>query len=199
MVRVRGKHALSSFAAALVTTAFAASGCSDPEPATSRVTLETELRVGGNGTAACPMTGPLFSIGTFGNPGLTPPEPVKPVEDGAADQQGTATIVCAVVASPQGGFDVRASAQLTGATGGLFRIEGNFKPEGAQNNIRVTLSKQPFGVFEGTDCTVTYVTEFQGVAAGRVWGQLDCPNANRQDTGASCQALAQFRFENCTQ
>ena len=46
---------------------------------------------------------------------------------------------------------------------------------------------------------MTYVTEFQGVAAGRVWGQLDCPNANRQDTGASCQALAQFRFENCTQ
>lgn len=192
-------HALTSFAAALVTTVLAASGCSDPEPATSRVTLETELRVGGNGTTACPMTGPLFTIGEFGNPGLTPPEPVKPVENGGADQQGTATVVCSVVANGAGGFDVRASAQLSGATGGLFRIEGNFKAEGAQSGIRVTISKQPFGVFEASDCTVTYATEFQGVAAGRVWGQLDCPSANRQDTGASCQALAQFRFENCSQ
>lgn len=199
MVRVRGKHAFSTLTAALAAAAVSAPGCSDPEPATPRVTLETELRVGSNSSKTCPNTGPLFTIGDFGNPVAEPKVDPKPIEDGQSDQQGRASVVCSVVASGNGAFQVRASAQLTGATGGLFKIEGTFRPEGEQTGIKVTLSKQPFGVFDASDCKVTYVGPFQGVAAGRVWGQLDCPTAERSDTGAVCQALAQFKLENCAQ
>jgi hypothetical protein len=199
MMRVQGKHAFSTLAAALAVMALGAPGCSDPAPATPRVTLDTELRVGTNTSQTCPQTGPLFTIGSFGNPVASPPEPVTPVEDGQSHQQGKAQVVCAVVASGNGAFDVKASAQLTGATGGLFRIEGSFRPEGEQTGVRVTLSKQPFGVFEAKDCKVRYEGDFQGVAAGRVWGTLDCADASRQDTGSACQALAQFKFENCAQ
>ncbi len=195
----RAKHVVSLFTAAVPVAVLAAVGCGDPEPATPRVTLETELRIGENTSQTCPQSGPLFTIGNFGIPGDAE-NPVSPVEDGQKEQQGTVNVTCAVTAAGNGIFDVRASTQLSGATGGLFKIEGQFRAEGVQTGIKATFSKQPFGVFESSDCTVTYEDPTRmGVAAGRAWGVLVCPKSERKDTGSVCEARATFRFENCAQ
>ncbi len=195
----RGKHVVTTLTVALASTVLAGVGCSDPEPATPRVTLETELRIGSNTSQTCPQSGPLFTIGEFGTLG-DETRPTKPVDDGQPFGQGSVSVSCAVTAAGNGGFDVRASTTLTGATGGLFKIEGTFRPEGQQTGITATLSKQPFGVFAGRDCTVEYdLSQGQGVAAGRVWGTLVCPKAERSDTGSVCESRATFRFENCAQ
>ena len=56
-------------------------------------------------------------------------------------------------------------------------------------------------MYEQTDhaCTVRYTTSFQGVAPGRVWGEITCPKAENAGAQTSCAATAKFRLENCTQ
>lgn len=195
-----------AFVAGLV--AVSINGCSDPEKAVSRVAFESQIQPGTHKSTECGQTGEWFHIGSFGNPALgrkvpTDPEsplidPVVPIEDGAADQQGTVAASCSV--TPEGeGFHVAAHAELSGATGGAVTLQGHFNKTGDQPAITVALTRR--GVtFTDVNCTARFDTVLgHAVAAGRVWAQVDCPNAENPGAQQICASSAQFRFENCAQ
>lgn len=177
-------------------------GCSDDVKATPQVIFDSaELRHGAS-TNNCVDVGPLFTVGDFGNQSTTPVQPATPIQDGQAFSQGTAGVACSVVASGADSFSVTASVTLSGATGGLFRIDGTFTTTGDQQNIHAqfanNLTKNNYDELDH-QCTVRYTTPFQGVAAGRVWGSITCPKVENSGAQTACEADAEFRFENCAQ
>jgi hypothetical protein len=195
-----------AFVAGLV--AVSANGCSDPAKATPRVAFDSQVQPGTHKSTECGQTGPWFSIGSFGNPALgrvndadpTSPlkDPVVPIDDGAADQQGTVAVSCSV--TPDGdGFRVAAHAELTGATGGAVTLQGHFNKAGDQPGIVVALTRRG-ETFTDNNCVARFDTVLgHAVAAGRVWALVDCPNAENSGAQQTCASHAQFRFENCTQ
>ncbi len=188
--------------------AMSANGCSDPENAVSRVAFESLIQPGTHKPSECGQTGTWFTIGRFGTPrlGRTDPnnpespliDPVVPIEDGAPDQQGTVVASCSI--TPEGeGFRVAAHAELSGATGGAVTIQGHFNKTGDQPDITVALTKRAV-TFTDSHCTAKFDTLLgHAVASGRVWAQVDCPNAENPGAQQICASSAQFRFENCAQ
>ena len=203
MSRTRAMVLSVSLAAMAVTAA----GCEDEDKATPQVIFDGEIR--GGASNDCRDVSRLFQIGEFGNASASPKVPSQPVKDGERGKpspydQGNVTVSCSVL--PTGGdqFDVAASLDLGGATGGFFRIDGRFKTTGDQSGIHAQFSsRKSANTYEQRDrtCVVRYLTTFQGVAAGRVWGQVTCPNAENinADNGTACEIVAEFRFENCSQ
>jgi transposase-like protein len=47
--------------------------------------------------------------------------------------------------------------------------------------------------------TALDATRGEGIAAGRVWAEVDCPNAANPAVQKVCAATMQLRFENCAQ
>jgi hypothetical protein len=185
-----------------------AAGCSEEQQATPRVTFDSQITPGTHSSKECGKTGTWFQIGSFGNPALgrkdpANPEselvdPVRPVDDGASDQQGTVSISCSVTPSGDG-FNVRAAAQLTGATGGAVTITGFLRPSGEQQDITMALTKRG-ETYADAKCVVRYDTQVgHAIAAGRVWAEIECANAEYVSAQQICKSAAQFRFENCSQ
>lgn len=175
-------------------------GCEEEKKATPQVIFDGRLERGtGNN---CADVGHLFTVGDFGNQARDPKVPAAPVKDGEAHDQGVVSVSCSVTAASADEFDVAGSVVLSGATGGLFRIDGKFKATGEQTGIHAIFSSRRSGnSYEQRDrqCTVRYTTAFQGVAAGRVWGEIECPKVENPGAQTECEAIAQFRFENCSQ
>jgi hypothetical protein len=192
------RHAIVLLAA--VPSALFMAGCSDDQKATPQVIFDAQIEHGtGND---CRESGPLFTVGDFGNQAATPPQPSQPIQDGQAWSQGAVSVSCSVTAAGADSFNVAASVELSGATGGLFRIDGVFKTTGDQGNIHALFSSRTSGnTYDQSDrgCTVRYTSQFQGVAAGRVWGEITCPKAVNSQAQTACQGVAEFRFENCAQ
>lgn len=193
----RVKHAIVSLLAMSSIVVMAA--CSDDENAPPQVIFQGST--GNSPNKDCRDSNELFDVGSFGIPAENKPSVAVPT--GSASGQGAADIVCSVQAAGPDTFNVSATLSVSGATGGLFSIEGQFKTSGAQTNIRVVASsRRSANSYEEKDraCVVTYDSPNMGVAAGRVWGNVVCPNAiNQSDDNRACKITAQFRFENCTQ
>jgi hypothetical protein len=201
----RRQHALAALIV-LGLSPLVVGGCSSDSKATPRVTLDTQIALGSHTTVDCPDTanGTWFQVGSFGNPAAgtnpdgTPTQPVVPVDDGGSFGQGTATVTCAVTAEGTG-FHVSATVSLSGATGGAFRIDGHFEANGDQGNIDTSMTAQGRGTYNQKDCVVRYAQPGETVAAGRVWGDIDCPNGTQSSTQRICHMQGEFRFENCAQ
>lgn len=197
----RRHHVLSAVTALAATGLFAA-GCGEDEKATARVTFTSEVTAGTHGVADCPETGTWFTIGSFGTPGAVgedgkPSDPVKPVDNGASEQQGSVTASCRVV--PEGdAFRVEAQAVLSGATGGSFLVSGLFRTSGDQTPVYASFTRQGT-TYKQNDCVAQYTEPLMTVAAGRVWATITCPNAEAASAQRICQGRATFRFENCDQ
>lgn len=202
------RHQLLAVALLSVATAALSSGCSEDEVSTPRVTFDSDISPGSNPSKECPQTGTWLTVGNFGNPALgrTNPadpesplvEPVRPVDDGADEQQGKVSLNCSVRESGDG-FDVAASVELTGATGGAVTVAGRFTPQGDQANITLSLSRRG-QTYRATDCVARYDTVAgHGVAAGRVWASITCAKAEDRSSQTTCQTRAQIRLENCAQ
>jgi hypothetical protein len=202
----RRHHLLAIVSIALVVGA-ASVGCSSPAQATPRVTFDSTVTAGTHPQAGCGKTGPWFTIGSFGTPNIhTDPadpasplvDPVRPVDDGAADQQGTVSISCSVTAAGDG-FDVRATVELTGATGGAASMFGHVLASGDNPNVTLNLTKSA-ETFKSDACIVRYdATAGQAVAAGRIWATVDCADANNTVSSQLCASHVQIRLENCAQ
>jgi hypothetical protein len=199
----RRHHALAAVMVLAMPAAIGA--CSSDQKATPRVTFDSRVSPGSHGSD-CPETGTWVSIGTFGNPGAgtkedgSPKEPVVPVDDGGEFGQGTAGVTCAV--TPEGdGFHVSATATLTATGGGAIFIDGHFTASGNQENISATFTSNERGSYVETDhkCTAIYSQPLETVAAGRVWADINCPNAELKSQNRTCNFDATFRFENCGQ
>src|SRR5262249_6598617 len=124
------------------------------------------------------------------------------IADGQDFEQGKVSVACSVTSAGNNSFNVTATVDLSGATGGLFRVDGVFSTTGDQNSIHATFSsRRTTNTYDEGDrkCVVRYTTPFEGVAAGRVWGEITCPNAVNSVAQKTCAATATFRFENCSQ
>ena len=184
--------------AALGTSAIA--GCSgDPQP-TSRAYIKSTVGAGVDGSAACGVTDPDWV--TIGDP--------KASKNDGDDQSGlTIHVSCSVKSNGDGSFSVNAIGTL--GNKGSLTVNGKFTTSGDQSNIRGVFQRGDFGSFSDTACTVSYSLQpgFMGVAAGRVWGYIDCehaadPNQQRMDSKGNpiprtCKAQGEFKFENCSQ
>jgi len=204
----RRQHLIVSLSVVLVTAAVT-SGCKDEVQATPRVTFDSSIALGKHSSKECTQTGSWFKIGSFGNPALgrTNPDdpasplvdPVKPVEDGGDDQQGKASVSCSVVESGDG-FDVALHAELSGATGGAMTITGRLLRAVESKGVSAALTRKGETYNGAGNCTVTFNTAIgHAIAAGRVWAQLDCPDAEAPSQQRICATTAEFRFENCAQ
>ena len=143
----------------------------DTSRAVPQAIFEGRLEKGTNDD--CNGAGPLFALGAFG-------PPATPIKDGESVAQGTAKVSCSVTAAGSDDFDVVGSVALSGASGGLFRVDGRFKATGEQSGIHAIFSSGTSGdTYEQTDraCVVRYTTQFQSAAPGRVWGEITCPKA----------------------
>jgi hypothetical protein len=193
---IRRTHAL--VLAAAVPAIAVLGACEDDEKATPQVVFAGTIE----GGAECQDSGNLFTIGDFGNLALQPPQPSRPIKDGEAYQQGGVAVDCSVTPAGANEFNVVASVVLSGATGGTFRVDGKFRTEGEQTGIHAIFAVRRSGnTYEEVDrqCTVRYTTQFQGVASGRVWGEITCLKAENTNAQRVCKVTAQFRFENCAQ
>jgi hypothetical protein len=195
----RRRHAIACLVS-IPSLALLTAGCEDEDKAIPQAIFEGRLERGvGND---CQDTGELFRVGEWGNPAAEPPQPSRPVKDGEAWQQGVVSVTCTVKPAGPDEFHVEANLDLSGATGGFFRIDGKFKTTGEQTNIRAMFaSRRTTNAYDQADrgCIVRYTSQFQGVAAGRVWGEVTCPRAENAGAQKQCEAIADFRFENCNQ
>jgi len=197
-----GRH--HALAAVMILALPAAVGaCSSDKKATPRVTFESQVSPGSHGTD-CSETGTWVAIGSFGNPGAgtkedgSPKEPVVPVDDGTDFGQGNAGVTCSVTAEGDG-FHVSATANLTGAGGGSFFVDGHFTATGDQPHISATFTSNERGAYTEHECVARYTEQLQTVAAGRVWATLECDDAELKSQLKTCKFDATFRFENCVQ
>ena len=165
-------------------------GPADGPRATPRVIFQSDIAPGAGGATACGQSGAFFTIGSF--------SPAAPVEDGAADQGGSVAVSCSVAASAAG-FNVTATAQLTGASGGAVTITGIFDANGPSSGVAMSVTRKG-ETFSDTRCTARYDAAVgQAIAAGRVWATIECANAERPSAQQTCTTRAQMRFENCSQ
>jgi hypothetical protein len=180
--------------------ASAVAGCSgDPAP-TQRAYIQSTVGTGVDGSAACGVTDPDWV--TIGD--------ASTAKNDGDDQAGLQVHVsCSVTSAGDGSFNVNAVAAL--GNKGSVTVTGKFTTTGDQSNIRAVFGRGDFGQFTDTACTVSYTLHpgLMGVAAGRVWGYIDCehaadPNQQRMDSkgnpiARTCKAQGEFKFENCSQ
>ncbi len=145
----------------------------------------------------CKSAGPLFTVGAFAKPqdGIA----AQPIKDGESFEQGTVRLTCSVTPSGASELEVTGDLTLSGANGGRFQIAGKLATLGEQAGVRVVVTSGTGETHEQADCTVSYSTTSQGVAVGRVWGEVTCPVVVSAANQTSCRLVAQFRFENCAQ
>ena len=204
----RRQHLLVSLSVALVTSILVI-GCKDDTQATPRVTFDSSIKRGGHSAAECTQMGTWFMIGSFGNPaqGRVNPDdpesplkdPVRPVDDGGQDGQGTVSASCSVVEAGDG-FDLALHAELNGPSGGAMTVTGHVLRGLESPGISAALTRKGETYSGAKNCTITFNTAAgQAVAGGRVWGLLDCPDAEAPSQQRICATRAEMRFENCTQ
>jgi hypothetical protein len=107
------------------------------------------------------------------------------------------------VHSETDGFHVEATASL-GAQGGVT-LSGHFTANTGDTNappltnITANFFRADTGSYVESTCTASYTTTPQemGVAAGRVWADLDCPTATYSAQNKTCEGKATFKLENC--
>lgn len=192
-------------ACALTSTLVALAACST-EPATPQAAVESRLEVQTTGTPgfdACPLNDSWIQIGSYRGPGKSETELIV---DGA-DQGGVPVTVDCSVVDNGGTFAVEVKGEVAGVQGGVIQISGNLSPSGVQENVSAVFRRGEYGQFSASNCTVSYYDtnedesqpSFRGVASGRVWGFLKCPEVTNVERNTACRASVQFRFENCAQ
>jgi hypothetical protein len=171
-------------------------GCSSNSNAPPAVGMVWNVDVGADGAGMCPVGGgDTFTIG-----GGAPYDSV--VNNGDTSGGAPVTVSCKV-ASSGGGFDLALNAakgtafgsiQITGHVDGTTNDQPNINAQFQDNLTMIAnLAEQ--------DCVISFpdTAHGQGIAAGRIWGHIDCPHAADSSRGRKCDANADFRFENCSQ
>lgn len=188
-------HAFRFMAAAASTALVSLVACSSGPPPLPLAYVNSTFDGPGTSGAAC-----SFSPGVWIQIKNAPSAPDDAVQTGGTTDKGASvTVSCSVHANADGSFAVTATATLGGLGGGGLTVSGTFTSMGTQMNIHGVFTRGDTGTYEENDCTVAYDQTGMGIAAGRVWADLTCPNETRsgESMPESCSAQAQFKFENC--
>jgi hypothetical protein len=186
---------LSVLVTGLVSTAWL--GCSSDAGPSARVALFSQV---GNGTHTqdeCKLGAfqDWVNVGHVGDNKL-PGDQTAPVNTGDAWEGHTVTATACNVTGEGDGFQVNVSVTLEGI--GSFTANGHFTASQPVTPVQGVFQRQDTGSFSQSDCTATYPRPEMGVAGGRVWAYIDCPNTKLPAQNRTCAAHAEFRFENCT-
>jgi hypothetical protein len=104
-----------------------------------------------------------------------------------------------------GGFNIHLSAAISGVNAGSISVAGQVTASGGSGIQGVFISATA-GTFSDSNCTITFtyndspVPAAPPIAAGRIWGHVDCPKATSSTDGGTirtCDASADFLFQNC--
>ena len=185
-----------------------AGGCSDNTTPTPRAFIDSHMAVGPQAPAqVCGITEPEWvGVGTADSKGFVQTS----VNDGDSQDGKQVSVNCSVTANSDGSFQVNASVTL--ASTGSVTINAKVTGSGQQTGVHGVFQRSDFGRFDENDCTIDFTrVSGMGVAAGRVWGDLDCPHASdpsqprpnpdggSEEVAHACEGTAEFRFENCGQ
>jgi hypothetical protein len=190
-----------------------ASACSG-KPAEAQAFVSLTMSQGTNSglCPAYPSAHTIMAVGQPGMPNSTPPTQPSRVTTGAQ----TVEISCSV--HPQGS-SFAISLQITqgnvaGNGSSSLTVTGTVDPSiGGTNVTGDVFTSSNVGDFSSTACLITFDTPMAGaspagapVAGGRIWAHLSCPAVQDQAvmvqsgtimTPATCDAEADFIFENC--
>ena len=117
------------------------------------------------------------------------------------------TMTCSVRASGNG-YDVSASVTATGRQGGSFTLvsppgTGAVTVSGGQGIQASFGSTAASATYQQSACVVSFtylgspVPDSPSVFPGRIWGHLSCPSATTAPNTTTCDAEADFLFEEC--
>lgn len=180
---------------ASVAATLAAVGCSSATPPNPRVYLQSQIDDGTNPPPGCGIVASSNGWVDIGSVNQS-------IDNGGSQTGGPVTVSCSVTSNGDGSFQVNAAATVGGAAGGSVTIVGKFTSSGMQSGITAHFQRgDGSGSFQETDCTASYATNANmGVAAGRIWAQLECPTVidNEKTTPLVCEGKAEFRFEDCS-
>jgi hypothetical protein len=198
--RLRPRHAAWAGLLAACGVAVACSSTNNP-PADAYMAAEV-----GGGASCSTLPSPnsaWLPVGTD-----TAGKPTTVTDQGSTGS-GTATIDCTV--HPSGnGFDVQLSVSVAGNPGGTVIISGTVTTSGGTGITGSFYNSVDLGPYAEDDCTISFTYLGQPVpisppiAAGRIWGHIDCPKAveagqNNGMGAVTCPASADFLFEQCNQ
>lgn len=154
---------------------------------------------GGGTSAACPLTGEFFRVGSVG------PPPVPAINEAPGDPR--AIVLCQVkplTGSLTGSYDVSAFVGVA-SQGGTAKVaemtvSGRIKPLGESKNLRIEFSSAK-GQFIDSTCVFRYPTAEETVTRGRFAGELECAAARgvSSTSKARCHILARMQFSRCSQ
>jgi hypothetical protein len=198
------RFAFGSFLLPLGGVLVSTGGCSDNSTPTPRAFIDSHMGAGIQAPSqVCGITEPVWvGVGTIGAGGQS-------VNDGDSQDGKQVNVNCSVSANSDGSFQVNASVTLGGT--GSVTINGKLTGSGTQTNVHGVFQRGDFGRFDENDCTIDFSSKSNmGVAAGRVWGVLDCPHASDpsqprpnpaggDQVPRACEGTAEFKFENCGQ
>jgi hypothetical protein len=130
--------------------------------------------------------------------------PVVPEPSTITSGMDSVSLSCQVDPSG-GGFNIHLSAEISGVNGGSLSVAGQVSTSGG-SGIQGVFTSATAGTFSDSNCTVTFtynespVPVAPPIAAGRIWGHVDCADASSGTDGGNvrtCDASADFLFENC--
>ncbi len=119
------------------------------------------------------------------------------------------TMTCSVRADGNG-YDVSASVTATGSQGGSFTLvsppgTGAVTVAGGQGIPASFGSTPASATYQESDCVLSFtyqggpIPDSPSVFPGRIWGHLSCPEAQTGQSTTTCDAEADFLFEQCAQ
>jgi hypothetical protein len=187
----------------LLATALA-TACSSKSPAPDAF-VQVQASSSLSGTGVCNFNSqeiPPVIGSSISDAGLTNPVRVPT----GTDQGGTVAISCSVAPSGSN-FTIALHAEVDTSlpSGGSVTFSGTVDATTGGGNIQAVFVDDT-QMYSESDCTISYPAMPPGgpVAAGRIWGQIVCPNAMLSTTATgqsavtTCQITALFVFENCS-
>jgi len=137
----------------------------------------------------CKVDGPYLDIGTF--------DPPTPIEDEQIVDGLKAHVFC-TVSSILGTdmYEVSANIDFDASNSRSMSVQGRINTSGEGSGVLFSMGKGK-DTYAANGCRFHFGKAVHGVAAGRVWAEVDCSEIETVAFDQLCTSVAEIRFENC--
>jgi hypothetical protein len=206
---------MKRIACLLVTAPLAALGCTDAPIVLPRAIVDIDVSPSATVGSCGFVTSDLVSIGCAGTgsrcSGNTEGRYLPVTHGSAIDSDGTPSdrgievhVYCTIV-STANAFDVKVSAlrvdpQNPARNTEKITIYGTIAQSREAQPVTVTANNASLAGFRNGSqgCTMSFPDQAMGIASGRLWARIDCPNAViPTQESRECALSGTVRFENC--